>query len=65
MGLVCKALWTYDRAEKAGHKICNVCPLCGQAGDAVHHRLRRCPCVAFLREEHVKPDIPQSAADAD
>eukprot|EP00959_Pyramimonas_sp_CCMP1952_P228688 4781285-Pyramimonas_sp.AAC.1 len=63
--LVCEALWTYGRAEKAVYEVSNFCALCGQPGDTVQHRLWACPSVASFREELVKSDMLNAAAGAD
>ncbi len=37
------AVWTRDRAFRGGYDVQNVCPLCGAAGDTLHHRVWWCP----------------------
>ncbi len=43
------ALWTRDRAYKAGYDVENTCPLCGAQGDTAHHRVWCCPATAAAR----------------
>ncbi len=38
----CGALMTYSRATAEGYDVHNLCPLCGEAGDTVHHRTYKC-----------------------
>ncbi len=43
------AVWTRDRAFRGGYDVDNVCPLCGAAGDTLHHRVWWCPASRTAR----------------
>ncbi len=36
------AVMTNSRAKQGGYAVEDVCPLCGAAGDTIHHRVYRC-----------------------
>ncbi len=40
--VACGALMTFSRAARCGYLVPDRCPLCGQDGDTVHHRIWRC-----------------------
>ncbi len=48
---VAGAVWTRDRAFRAGYDVANVCPLCGEGGDTVHHRTWHCPHTSEARKD--------------
>ncbi len=39
----CGAIMTNSRAVEEGYLVQNICPLCGENGDTVHHRVYHCP----------------------
>ncbi len=45
------ALWTRDRAYRAGYDVENTCPLCGAQGDTAHHRVWCCPATLAARSK--------------
>ncbi len=49
--LVCDAIWTGAKAAEIDENVGNLCRMCGQHVDTVHHRLWVCPCAAKEREE--------------
>ncbi len=40
--VICNAVMTYSRAAATGYLVEDVCPLCGCAGDTLHHRIWGC-----------------------
>ncbi len=40
---VCGAIMTNSRAAEEGYLVQNICPLCGEHGDTIHHRVYHCP----------------------
>ncbi len=40
--VVCGAVMTYSRAARAGYIVQDCCPLCGQRGDTIRHRIWLC-----------------------
>ena len=48
------AVMTMQRASDCGYEVTNCCPLCGQPGDTLFHRVYRCPATREL----VKAVVP-------
>ncbi len=48
---VADAVWTRDRAHRAGYEVDNICPMCGAAGDTAHHRVWWCPASRPVRDK--------------
>ena len=42
------AVMTMQRASEWGYEVTNCCPLCGQPGDTLFHRVYRCPATCEL-----------------
>ena len=38
----CGAVMTNERAKNLGYEVQDICPLCGEAGDSLHHRVYGC-----------------------
>ncbi len=69
--VACGALMTYSRAARNGYLVHDTCPLCGQRGDTVRHRIWHCQhpaavaarnavAPAWLREEEERRDATDS-----
>ncbi len=71
LSALCGAIMTFNRAASAGYLVHDICPLCGQRGDTLRHRVwectheqvaeaRRLAAPAWLREEVARRPATQS-----
>ena len=63
--LACDALWCKDRAIALGYNVSSQCELCQDVDDSPIHRLWKCDCCKYEREEIVPPRVWRLLADAD
>ncbi len=67
LSVACNAIMTYDRAQKMGYEVVNLCPKCRRAPDTVFHRIWKCQCedVVAARRAVAPPWICREAERAD